>query len=206
MADFLFPDVFNNNFKLLKQSASRDVLARKFTALMPLHITKRLIKNSFAEAFGGDQPMELPQLLTLLDAQFADSSIDPGSDPARWALVNSVTALALRFKTAPGSEADMSVISSAFYQNATIVIPDLILQTPNLMSMQALVSIAMFAKGIPDTTALSALATNVSLQLELLSQKRPSADELNDTERQAERLALCNISVIMRRLATQVSL
>ncbi|KAM0807859.1 putative Zn(2)-C6 fungal-type domain-containing protein [Seiridium cardinale] len=206
MADFLFPDVFNNNFKLLKQSASRDVLARKFTPLMPLHITQRLIKNSFAEAFGGDQPMELPQLLTFLDAQFADSSIEPGSDPARWALVNSVTALALRLKTAPGSEADMSVISGAFYQNATRVIPDLILQTPSLLSIQALVSIAMFAKEIPDTTAFSALATNVSLQLELLSQKQPSVDELNDTKREAERLALCNISVIMTRLAAQISL
>lgn len=131
---------------------------------MPPEIARRLIQNSFTEVMAEHQLMDLSTFVKLLDAQYAASSVGSGGNPARWTMVNAVIALAIRFKTAPGSEAALSDITHGFYQNATRVLPELILQDTCLLSVQALLTMAMFAQCIPDIRASIMLATNASRQ------------------------------------------
>lgn len=116
-----------------------------------------------------DQLLDLSNFMTLLEAQYASSPLGPADNPSRWAIVNSIIALAMRVKTAPGSEAALSDITHAFYQNAVKVTPELILQDPSLLSIQALLAMAMFAQYIPGKQAFRMLTTNASRQLEILS-------------------------------------
>lgn len=118
------------------------------------------------------QLLKLADFTALLSAQYMASSTGPAeNDFARWALVNAVTALALRFKAAPGSEDDLGSIQLAYHRNATAVIHHLILQEPSLLSIQALLAMAMFVENAPESAAFIMLATNASRQLELLNSR-----------------------------------
>lgn len=134
-----------------------------------------MIENSFHEIMAENQLLSLPSFILLLDSQYEVSSTGPGGYPARWALVNAIIAMALRFKTAPGSEGDLSPIAHASYQNATAVIPQLILQDPSFLSIEALLAMAMSAQGTPDNQAFIVLVINASRLRELLRMSSESS-------------------------------
>jgi hypothetical protein len=54
------------------------------------------------------------------------------------------------FKTEPGSEDELDCVIKAYYRNAVLVLPDLILQPTNKETIQALLSIAVYAEGSMD--------------------------------------------------------
>ncbi|KAH7129864.1 hypothetical protein B0J13DRAFT_563440 [Dactylonectria estremocensis] len=163
---FMLPGTFDAHLKTAKRHLGDFNVVRRFTPLLPQHISTRLVQNSFAEIMADHQLLDLSHFLILLDSQYTASSIEPAEDPARWATVNAFMALAVRHKTAPGSEAELSGIAHGFYQNAVVVLPELILKEPSLLSLQALLSMAMFAEATSDTRASLMLRANASLQLE----------------------------------------
>ncbi|XXH00630.1 hypothetical protein Hte_006978 [Hypoxylon texense] len=166
-ADFLLPDQYGKHLNTIKRELGKATATRRFVPLMPYHISKRLMENTFATITGEHQLLDQPSFIALLDAQYAASPVDPADSPARWALVSAVVALAIRSKTAPGSEGCLSDIPRGYYQNAITVLPDLILQAPILLAIQALLAMALFAKNIRDRQAFVMLANNASRQLEL---------------------------------------
>lgn len=139
------------------------------------------------------QLLDLPNFLVLLDAQYTDSSVAPAENPSRWAFVNAIIALAARFKIAPGSEAELSDIAHGFYQNAITVIPELILQDPSLLSIQALLGMAMFAQRISDTRVCIMLTANASRQLELFNVGRLTAGRMIEVEEEEQYQQLCRV-------------
>jgi hypothetical protein len=132
------------------------------------------MEHCFAEAMGEHQILEQAEFMRLLEAQYAASSTQPAGGFARWAMVNAITALTVRVKTAPGSETDFAHIADTLYRNATIVLPELILQDPCELSIQALLAMAMFADGMPDAQARVMLATNASRHLDLVARTSPA--------------------------------
>lgn len=110
---------------------------------------------------------QILEKLALLEAQYAASICDHTGDPARWAIVNAILALALKFKTAYGSEKALESFPHSFYQNALAVIPGLILRRPNLLAVQVLQAMAVYAQRIRDHQAFSVLASNASHILKL---------------------------------------
>lgn len=179
---FLLPGTFDEHLRKFRNIVAESVPARRFTPLMPPEIARRLIQNSFTEVMAEHPLMDLSTFVKLLDAQYTANSIDSDDNPARWAMVNAVTALAIRFKTAPGSEDALSDITHGLYQNATRVLPDLILQGPCLLSVQALLTMAMFARCVSDIRAFIMSATNASRQLELLTLNLLSTEQAIDME------------------------
>ncbi|KAI0862349.1 hypothetical protein F4860DRAFT_125453 [Xylaria cubensis] len=156
------------DIRALKKEIGNATSAGRYSPLMPLHISKTLVAESFTDIIPQPQFITLENFNKLLDTQYVDDMTGPGDDAARWAVVNSVIALAGRFKTAAGSEADMSPITLGFYRNASLVIHQLILHKPSLLSIQALLSMAIFARGIPDLEAFIMLAKNAFNQLDIL--------------------------------------
>lgn len=193
LPDFLAADQFNKHLETIRSGIAQANLASELTPLLPQHIATRLIQNSFAEIMEYRQLLDLADFTALLNDQYIASSTGPADNPARWALVNAVTALALRFKAAPGSEDDLSFIPLAFYHNATATIHQLILQEPSLLSIQALLAMAMFVEYAPESTAFIMLGTNASRQLELFERKMPEDCKSNGTKsKQHQRV--CEIS------------
>jgi hypothetical protein len=178
--DFLLPGQFNTHLETFKQIMASSNPAKTFTPLMPLHISRRLIENSFTDIIAPQQLLSQSHFLSLLEAQYATSPLSPADNPARWALVNTIIALAVRFKTAPGLEAALADIMQAFYQNATRVLPELILQEPNLLSVQALLAMSLFAWNVMDMKAFVMLGTNASRLLKLLGLRRLTPDRVVD--------------------------
>ncbi|RWA04663.1 hypothetical protein EKO27_g10440 [Xylaria grammica] len=170
--DFLLPGTFDRNLAAFKAQLKEATAQRTFYPLIPLHISRRLIDNSFADVMVEHPFISLACFMTLLEAQYATSTVGPAEDASRWALVNAVLALAIRFKTAVGSESDISPVTESFYQNSVMVVRQLILQDPNLVSVQALLAMAVFSRGLPDPQAFILLTTNASRHLEILSRCR----------------------------------
>ncbi|KAM0444469.1 hypothetical protein ACHAO4_010107 [Trichoderma viride] len=193
LPDFLAADQFNKHLETIRSGIAQANLASELTPLLPQHIATRLIQNSFAEIMEYRQLLDLADFTALLNDQYIASSTGPADNPARWALVNAVTALALRFKAAPGSEDDLSFIPLAFYHNATATIHQFILQEPSLLSIQALLAMAMFIEDAPESTAFIMLGTNASRQLELFDRRIPEDFKSNGTKsKQHQRV--CEIS------------
>ncbi|KAH7017188.1 hypothetical protein EDB80DRAFT_278757 [Ilyonectria destructans] len=192
--DFLLPDAFDTHLKSFKGNLGCVNTAQRFAPLMPQHISRRMVQNSFADIMADHQLLDLPNFLVLLDAQYADSSIAPAEDPSRWAFVNAIIALAARFKIAPGSEAELSDIAHGFYQNAVTVIPEVILRDPSLLSVQALLGMAIFARGIPDTRACIMLTANASRQLELFNFGRLTVGCMIGVEEEEQYQQLCRVA------------
>ncbi|TVY83876.1 putative transcriptional regulatory protein [Lachnellula suecica] len=167
--DFLLQGTFSDNLKTYRKTISESLPTRGFTPLMPLQISRRLIQNSFTEIMAEHQLLDIPTILGHLEAQNSSDPLAPGDNPARWALVNAVIALAARFKIALGSESAFSDIVRGYYDNATRVLPELILQDPCLLSVQALLAMAMFARQVSDIQAFVMLASNASKQLEMMN-------------------------------------
>lgn len=179
--DFLLPDKYGEGLRELKSTVQDAIRTRRFIPLMHLHILRRLMRNTFTEIMAEHQLIDLSDFMALLDAQHAASSTGPADNPARWAIINAVIAIALRYKTAPGSEGELSDIQHGYYRNATAVIPDLILQDASLLSIQALLAMAIFASGIPDTQASVMLVTNASRQLEMFSRGQSLSGRVLET-------------------------
>ncbi|KAH8124061.1 hypothetical protein LI328DRAFT_168843 [Trichoderma asperelloides] len=193
LPDFLAADQFNKHLEKIKSSIAQANLASELTPLLPRHIATRLLQNSFAEIMEDRQLLDLADFTTLLSDQYTASSTGPAENFARWAVVNAVTALALRFKAAPGSEDDLCSIPLAFYHNATAMIHKLILQEPSLLSIQALLAMAMFVEDTPESAAFIMLGTNASRQLELFDSRMPEDFKSNGTKsKQHQRV--CEIS------------
>ncbi|CAM1510554.1 Fc.00g008890.m01.CDS01 [Cosmosporella sp. VM-42] len=204
--DFLLPEVYGENLSTLKSKIAGNDFNRRITPLLPQDISSRLIENSFNDVMAAHQLtwMDKSSFVTLLHTQYAASCVNPAGNPARWAIVNTFIALALRFKTAPGSEAELSDIPHSYYQNATTVIPDLILQTPSLISIQALLAMASFAQGIPDAPAFIMLASNASRQLELFGSMRLS-ERSPTTQEEEQYKHLCGTAHLLENNAIQGS-
>lgn len=167
LPDFLLPGIFDRTLKEIKTNVEEASSMQKFAPLMPLHISRRLIKNCYADIMTEPPLITLQSFLVLLDTQYATSTTNPAGDSAKWALVNAVVALAMRFKMAAGSEAEISPIIQGFYRNATSVIHQLIFGEPGFLSVQALLAMSMFARGIPDPQAFVMLVANASRLLQI---------------------------------------
>ncbi|KAK5629665.1 hypothetical protein RRF57_005380 [Xylaria bambusicola] len=170
--DFLRPDNFRKNLASFVSRLNAAAAARRFYPLMPVHICRHLINSSFAEIVGEHQFISLESFMQLFEAQYAASTDEPAGDDARWALVNVVVAMALRFKTAAVGESSIGPLIQSFHLNAVMVEQQVTYQDPNLLSVQALLAMAMFSRGIPDPQAFGKLATNALYQLKVLDRKR----------------------------------
>ena len=85
--------------------------------------------------------------------------------------------MGVRFKTAPGSEDELNCVIKAYYRNAVLVLPDLILQPANKESIQALLFMAVYAEGSMDHRSYVMLVTNAFRQIEFLA---PRLSEVTD--------------------------
>lgn len=173
---FLLSANFPSQIKAFKAAIKEGVSTRGFSPLLPLSIARCLIADSFPEMFPGPPFISLESITGHVEAQYADRQDGPGGDVARWALVNGVLALAGRFKIAPGAEAEMAPIMMGFYGNATAAVAHLRAGPPTLLSVQALLALVLFARGMPDIDTFVALARTTSDQLAALEQTRPWAN------------------------------
>ncbi|KAI0165579.1 hypothetical protein GGR57DRAFT_447996 [Xylariaceae sp. FL1272] len=202
--EFLQPGIFERNLAKFKSEILENTSKRGFSPLLPLHVATRLAENSFADLMVQNSNfLKLSKFLELLCAQYADSAVEPGQDAARWALVNAVLASAVRFKTAAGSENQVSEVMQGLYFNATKVIPRLILQRPGLLSIQALVAMALFAREVPEPQAFAMLVSNASRQLEIFS-RHYSPDNSNPSL--IDQVHLEQLYLLISRLSIEASL
>ncbi|KAI0976017.1 hypothetical protein F4678DRAFT_415583 [Xylaria arbuscula] len=170
--NFLLQGVFDKNLAVYKSQLNEAAAVGGFYPLMPVQISRDLIGNTFADIMEEHQFISLANFTILLEAQYAASVVGPAEDSARWALVNAVIAVAMRSKIAPGAESELSPVTESFYRNATMVVDQLILLDPTLLSIQALLAMAIFCRGRPNAQAFVMLATNASHQLGIFGQKR----------------------------------
>ena len=182
VADFLLPGAYDEHLKTLKTRIGEADPSRRLTPLLPQHIARRLIENTFTEVMESHPLMDHSNFVMLLEDQYAASLSGPANCPARWAIVNAVLALAIRAKMAPGSENTLSDIPDGFFQNAIAVIPDIILRVPSMLSVQAFLSMAMVAQGLPSSHVFVMLVSNASRQLELIGLRRLFAHQSPELE------------------------
>ncbi|KIW08228.1 uncharacterized protein PV09_01156 [Verruconis gallopava] len=165
--EFLLPGKFGCYLKGIQKAASSKALEMA-TPLLPFPIVSVLVPRCFEDIMAGHKVLELPEFMEYLDAQYRANTTEPAGEYARWSLVNAVLGLAVRSKIAPGSEKSLGSIPDECYKNATLVLHRLIFEPASLLSIQALLVMAIYAKGVPDSQAFVMLVTIASRQFELI--------------------------------------
>ncbi|KAK3319633.1 hypothetical protein B0T19DRAFT_269814 [Cercophora scortea] len=143
---------------------------RQFTPLFAWPISRSLIENSFDQIMAIYPIFDQLKFIELLDTQQAISAREPGDDPARWASINAVLALSVRAKIPPVANAEsesMVDIADAFYRNALGVFADLVMRAPSLLSVQALLAMAVYVRDRGESTAFIMLVTDAARRLDL---------------------------------------
>jgi hypothetical protein len=103
---------------------------------------------------------------------------------ARWVALNAMVATCFSFKAANNSFAEVSSYAWGFAKNAFSALPELFLQPPDLLAVQAIVALAVFMAGTTDTRLTSHLvATAVRLAQTLrLHREVTASPELSEVE------------------------
>ncbi|KIW19430.1 hypothetical protein PV08_00002 [Exophiala spinifera] len=176
---FLAPHSFKYNLETVQAALDKARSRDEYTSILPDNIVRYLIEASFEE-------ISLPrsvvasrlELTALFDQQRRECPKDPGSNPAIWVLINATIALAVRAKTVDSPALRLSDIASAYHRNATKALGQVLLAAPSVVSVRALLAMAVATR--VETGQLAALILTNSAKLVLqaiLSQPKSGASD-----------------------------
>jgi hypothetical protein len=180
---FLHPESHEQSFQELTRAGKEDQKSPEgFAPLPPQTMIRYALENTYTEIFAVCPIFDLPTLHRLNDEQQAASGTHPTGNAARWAILSTWIAMGMRFNTAPGSEIGLNNTIKNYYNNATLVLPDLILRSENVETIQALLLMAVFAESMEDHRSFVMLVTNASRQIELLAIRLSGVSDRCDRE------------------------
>lgn len=139
-----------------------------FVPLISKDQIAHLFEITFNEMISFYPIFDLPALNRLNAEQHALSSTHPAGNPARWAIINIWIALGTCIKVSPTRDDEVDCIIKAYYRNAVLVLPDLILQPANKETISALLFMSVYAEAALDQRSHVMLVTNAVRQIELL--------------------------------------
>ncbi|KAM3516614.1 hypothetical protein NHJ13051_009743 [Beauveria bassiana] len=99
-------------------------------------------------------------VLRVLDEQYAAGPADCHDNPARWATINAIFAIALQWKTADSALNEMFSMSWAHFKNAFSIFPELVTRAPDLETCRAILIMAIFMLGTADVRTAHSLLTS----------------------------------------------
>lgn len=175
---FLAPHSFKSHLETVQAALDEARSRDEYTSILPDNIVRHLIEASFEE-------ISLPrsvvasrlELTALFDQQRRECPKDPGSNPAIWVLVNAAIALAVRAKTVDTPALRLSDIASAYHRNATKALGQVLLATPSVLSVRALLAMAVASQVETGQLAALILTNSAKLVLEaVLSQPESGAN------------------------------
>lgn len=118
-----------------------------------------------------------------------DLPVDGCSEnPSWWACLNAVVAMAIQLKTMNDAFRTVSDFSWNLFKNAFAVYPELMENEPTILSVQALLSMAMFLSGTTDTKTMSLLLSSAVEMIRVLGlHKEFTESDLDPVEREQRR-------------------
>lgn len=169
---FLHPENAMRTLQDLKRAVQEDQKSSEgFAPLISQDLIRYMFENTYDEITAVCPIFDLSTLKRLNTEQQSVSRTHPADNSARWAILSTWIAIALHFRTVPGSEDEFSHVIKGYYRNAVLVLPDLILQPANMEAIQALLFMAKFADVVEDHRSFVMLVTNATRQIELLAQR-----------------------------------
>jgi len=167
---FLPPEMTIRPLQDLKRAVQDDQKSPEgFSSLISRDVIRFMFENTYAEITDVCPIFDLSTLQRLNAEQQAISSTHPAGNPARWAILSTWIAIAMRFRTALESKGEFDNVINSYYHNAVLVLPDLILQPSTLETIQALLFMAVYADVMEDYRSFVMLVTNATRQIELLA-------------------------------------
>jgi Fungal specific transcription factor domain len=174
---FLYPENNIPGLQDLKRAVKEQKSPEGFVPLISQDQMRQLFEITFDEIAVVYPMFDLSTLNKLNAETHAVSKTHPGGNPARWAIINTWIAMAVRCKTTPGSDDELDCVIKAYYRNAVLVLSDLILQPANKETIQALLFMAVYAEASMDYRSYVMLVTNAVRQIEFLA---PRLSEVSD--------------------------
>lgn len=152
----------------------------------------------------GDYPIvDKSTILALLDAQYGVAASGRMREVPSFAAVNAVIALAIH----AGELAVDAVAATSqdFYRNAALTIPDMISSEPTLLSVRALLAMAMLARNLSKAPAFYMLAATASRQLGLLQLRYPEQFRESGSPQRLEYWKLYRIACTFEELSSSAA-
>ncbi|TPX15358.1 uncharacterized protein E0L32_004635 [Thyridium curvatum] len=189
----------------LKHAAREDQKSPEgFTSLVHKDVFQYMLANTYDEVAALCPIFDLATLKKLTKEQQSLSVTHPSGNPARWAILSTWIAVALRFRAAGGSEGEYSHVIKSYYCNATLVLSDLILQNTTLQNIQSLLFMAILAEVLGDHRSFVMLVTNAARQMELVARTPPTM--LSSEARELYERLLSFSQILDRKVARDHSL
>ncbi|KAM0545378.1 hypothetical protein ACHAPJ_011362 [Fusarium lateritium] len=97
-------------------------------------------------------------------------------NPAWWACLNAIVAISIQMKTLSSDFTSVGRFMWSFFKNAFAVYGDLMLSDPTIMSIKAMLTMAMFLSGTTDNNTMMMLLSTAGKRCQMLGVDREELD------------------------------
>ncbi|KAK8094249.1 hypothetical protein PG997_000934 [Apiospora hydei] len=139
-----------------------------FAPLPPKVATQNMVLHSLHSMCKAWPLFDARYVRDMIDGQFDAEPGDCHTNPARWATINTLLAMATQWKAANPLAKDVFPISWTYLKNAYSVVPELNLQATNIQACEALLIIVFFMRLTADTRTSVILLSVVITMANLL--------------------------------------
>ncbi|KAK7948519.1 uncharacterized protein PG986_009405 [Apiospora aurea] len=122
-----------------------------FAPLPPKVATQNMVLHSLHIMCRAWPLFNAQYVRAMIDGQFDAGPGDCHTNPARWATINTLLAMATQWKAANPLAKDVFPISWTYLKNAYSVVPELNLQSTNIQACEALLIMVLFMRRTADT-------------------------------------------------------
>ncbi|KAF4946629.1 hypothetical protein FSARC_14147 [Fusarium sarcochroum] len=151
----------------LKQSISKESSWQQVIIPMLAKPEALLLVESYLDAVNPLVPLfDRNSLLDLCQNHFP---VDSGTwDPAWWACLNAIIAISIQMNTISSDFVSVGRFSWSFFKNAFAVYGDLMLSDPTIISVKAMLTMAMFLSGTTDNNTMMLLLSSAGKRCQIL--------------------------------------
>jgi hypothetical protein len=131
-----------------------------FTPLPPKTYTMSFMANVLRDLSELWPLFDADWVFRILDEQYAAGLANCHNNPARWATINAMLAVAVQWKAADSALNEMFPMSWTYFKNAFSIFPELVTRAPDLETCRATLIMAIFMHGTADVRTAHSLLTS----------------------------------------------
>ncbi|KAF5685411.1 Mut3p-like transcriptional activator [Fusarium denticulatum] len=128
-----------------------------FVPLPPKAHVSPFVFSALQDMYEAQSLFSTDHVLKLVNDQYSAGASNCHAKPTRWAILNALIATGIHWKADNNAVQELFPISWAYFKNAFVLFPEIVMNGDGLDSCQAMIAMALFMKGTADARAYTAL-------------------------------------------------
>ncbi|KAF5603984.1 transcriptional activator Mut3p [Fusarium pseudocircinatum] len=128
-----------------------------FVPLPPKAHVLPFVFSALQDMYEAQSLFSTDHVLKLVNDQYSAGASNCHANPTRWATLNALIATGVHWKADNNAVQELFPISWAYFKNAFVLFPEIVMNGDGIDSCQVMIAMALFMKGTADARAYTAL-------------------------------------------------